>query len=166
MTRGFITLATGKELYYQLARNLLMSYRLYTRNPMPFAIMCDRENEYTALFDDVVLLEHPLNSYWDKFELLVRSPYDETIFIDAVCLAYANLNEYWDYFTGADDFTGCGTNYPIDSGKGLFQADQLGKYTGLVHWKPDICGGLYFIRRGPGCDALYQECQWDQSALR
>lgn len=42
MTRGFITLATGKELYYQLARNLLMSYRLYTQNPMPFAIMCDR----------------------------------------------------------------------------------------------------------------------------
>lgn len=160
MTRGFITLATGKDLYYQLARNLLLSYRLYTQNPMRFAIMCDRENEYTALFDDVVRLEHPLNSYWDKFELLVRSPYDETIFIDADCLAYADLNEYWDYFAGADDFTGCGTNYPIDSEKGLFQADQLGKYTGLVHWKPDICGGLYFIRRGPGCDALYQECQW------
>ena len=54
MTRGFITLATGKELYYQLARNLLMSYRLYTQNPMRFAIMCDRENEYTALFEQLI----------------------------------------------------------------------------------------------------------------
>lgn len=163
MTRGFITLATGKDLYYQLARNLLMSYRLYSAHPMPFAILCDRENEYTALFDEVVLLEHPLNSYWDKFELLTRAPYDETIFIDADCLAYADLNEYWDYFADADDFTGCGTNYPIDSEKGLFQKDGIGKYTGLAHWKPDICGGLYFIRRGQQCDALYQECQWISS---
>ena len=163
MTRGFITLATGKGLYYQLARNLLLSYRLYAKKAMPFAIMCDRENEYTALFDDVVILEHPLNSYWDKFELLIRAPYDETIFIDADCLAYADLNEYWDYFSGADDFTGCGTNYPIDSEKGLFQKDGIGKYTGLAHWKPDICGGLYFIRRGQKCNDLYQECQWISS---
>lgn len=51
MTRGFITIATGKELYYQLAQNLLKSYRLYSRNPMPFAILCDRENTYTEQFD-------------------------------------------------------------------------------------------------------------------
>ena len=67
MTRGFITIATGKELYYQLAQNLLKSYRLYSRNPMPFAILCDRENTYTEQFDQTVILEHPLNSFWDKF---------------------------------------------------------------------------------------------------
>ena len=62
MTRGFITIATGKEMYFQFARNLLLSYRLYSDAPLPFAIMCDRENAYTALFDDVVLFEkteHP-----------------------------------------------------------------------------------------------------------
>lgn len=159
MTRGFITIATGKELYYQLAKNLLLSYKLFTDHPFPFAIMCDRENEYTALFDDVVILENPLNAFWDKFELLKRSPYDETIFIDADCLAYADLNAYWDYFANADDFTGSGCNYPIDSEKGLFQKDQVGPYNGRVHWKPDICGGLYFIRKGAVCDALYDECK-------
>lgn len=159
MTRGFITIATGKELYYQLAQNLLKSYRLYSRNPMPFAILCDRENTYTEQFDQTVILEHPLNSFWDKFELLVKAPYDETIFIDADCLAYADLNEYWDYFAGADDFTGCGTNYPIESERGLFQAEEIGEYCGRAHWKPDICGGLYFIRRGEICNALYKECQ-------
>lgn len=159
MTRGFITIATGKELYYQLAKNLLLSYRLYSADPFPFAIMCDRQNEYTSFFDDVVILEHPLNSFWDKFELLKKSPYDETIFIDADCLAYADLNAYWSYFANADDFTGCGTNYPIDSDLGLFQKDALGPYTGRAHWKPDICGGLYFIRKGAVCDALYEECQ-------
>lgn len=159
MTRGFITIATGNEKYYRLAQNLLLSYKLFCDHPMPFAIMCDRENDITAQFDQVVLLEHPLNAFWDKFALLVRAPYDETIFIDADCLAYADLNAYWDYFAAADDFTGCGTNYPIDSEKGLFQDGQVGEYNGRVHWKPDICGGLYFIRRGEICDALYQECQ-------
>ena len=56
MTRGFITIATGKEMYFQSAKNLLLSYKLYCDDPLPFAIMCDQENEYTALFDDVVLL--------------------------------------------------------------------------------------------------------------
>lgn len=160
MTRGFITIATGKEVYYRLAKNLLLSYKLFCDQPMPFAIMCDRENEYTAAFDDVVILEKPLNSFWDKFELLKRAPYDETIFIDSDCLAYADLNAYWDYFAGADDFTGCGTNYPIESEKGLFRQGELGVYENRVHWKPDICGGLYFIRRGENCDKLYEECMY------
>ena len=160
MTRGFITIATGKEIYYQLAKNLLLSYKLFTDSPLPFAIMCDRENEYTTLFDQVVILEKPLNAFWDKFELLKRAPYDETIFIDSDCLAYGDLNDYWNYFEGADDFTGSGCNYPIDSEKGLFQKDRVGPYNGRVHWKPDIMGGLYFIRKGPVCDALYEECQY------
>ena len=63
MTRGFITIATGKEMYYKLALNLLKSYRLYSRNPLPFAIMCDRENDYTKQFDQVVILEQPLYSF-------------------------------------------------------------------------------------------------------
>lgn len=163
MTRGFITIATGKELYYQLANNLLLSYKLFTDQPYPFAIMCDRENEYTKDFDDIVILENPLNSFWDKFELLKRSPYDETIFIDADCLAYADLNGYWDYFANADDFSGSGCNYPIDSERGLFQQGQVGPYNDRVHWKPDICGGLYFIRKGTICDQLYEECMYISS---
>lgn len=160
MTRGFITIATGKELYYTLADNLLKSYKLFTENPYPFAILCDRENEVTAEFDDVVILEHPLNSFWDKFELLKLAPYDETIFIDADCLAYADLNAYWDYFRDADDFSGSGCNYPIDSERGLFQKGQVAPFNDRVHWKPDICGGLYFIRKGSVCDQLYADCQY------
>ena len=47
MTRGFVTIATGSENYYRIARNLLRSYRLFTASPMPFALICDKENEYT-----------------------------------------------------------------------------------------------------------------------
>lgn len=99
-TRGFITIATGEEKYYRFAVNLLMSYRLYCPNPMPFAIMCDQENTYTAEFDQTVLFRKSEHPYFDKFELLKLAPYDETIFIDADCLAYGDLNEFWAYFAG------------------------------------------------------------------
>ena len=159
MTRGFITIATGKELYYQLAKNLLLSYKLFCNSPYPFAIMCDKENEYTALFDDVVLFQPGEHPYFDKFRLLKETPYDETIFIDADCLAYADLNGFWDYFASADDFSAAGSNYAIDSERGLFQIDEIGPYQERVHWKPSIHGGLYFIRKSAVCNAIYEDCQ-------
>lgn len=160
MTRGFITIATGKEMYFQFAKNLLLSYKLYCDSPLPFAIMCDRENEYTTLFDDVVLFKKTEHPYFDKFELLKLAPYDETIFIDSDCLAYADLNLFWNYFDGADAFSASGSNYPLDSEQGLFQKDEIGPFIGRVHWKPDIHGGLYFIRKGETCDAIYRDCRY------
>lgn len=74
MTRGFITIATGKEMYFQFAKNLLLSYKLYCSEPLPFAIMCDQENAYTELFDDVILFEKSEHPYFDKFELLKIAP--------------------------------------------------------------------------------------------
>lgn len=47
MTQGFITLAVGSRMYYQLAANLLDSYRKNGNCSAPFAILCDGENEYT-----------------------------------------------------------------------------------------------------------------------
>lgn len=43
MKNGFFTIATGDEQYYKMAHNLLRSYRHFTKNPLPFAILCDRE---------------------------------------------------------------------------------------------------------------------------
>ena len=89
MTKGFVTIATGSENYYRIAANLLASYRYFTKDPYPFAIICDRENKYTDLFDDVVIMNDPAptRSYMDKVYLPVYAPYDETIFIDSDVLA-------------------------------------------------------------------------------
>lgn len=159
MTRGFITIATGSDLYYQFAKNLLLSYRLRCDHPFPFAIMCDRENEYTALFDKTIVFQKTERAFFDKFELLKLAPYDETIFIDADCLAYRDLNEFWDFFEGASDFSASGTNFPLDSTAGLFQINEIGDYRERIDCKPLIHGGLYFIRRGTVCDAVYEDCQ-------
>lgn len=73
MTHGFITIATGDEQYYRMAVNLLRSYRYFTGSALPFAVLADRENEYTAEFDDVRLFPEARRNYLDKlgmFDLL------------------------------------------------------------------------------------------------
>ena len=55
MTHGFITIATGDAQYYKIAVNLLHSYRWFSKAPVPFAILADQENEYTAEFDTAII---------------------------------------------------------------------------------------------------------------
>ena len=103
--RGFVTIATGADRYYVLAQNLLHSYKCFAQEPLPFAIIADRENAYTAEFDHVILISDASNSYNDKLKLFRELPYDETIFIDADSLAYGDLNVWWDIFSQAGDFS-------------------------------------------------------------
>ena len=79
MIQGFVTLATGDERYYRLARNLLRSYRHSCSTPMRFAIIADRHNAYTAEFDDVVIMEHATRSWADKLEMLIFHYLPETL---------------------------------------------------------------------------------------
>ena len=78
-----------------MAKNLLHSYRCFAKEPVPFAILCDRENSYTSEFDNVIVISDASNSYNDKLKLFRELPYDETIFIDADSLAYGELNVWW-----------------------------------------------------------------------
>lgn len=104
MTQGFITIATGDEQYYKLAVNLLHSYRHFSNAPLPFAILADRQNDFTAEFDDVRLFSRAHCGYLDKLDMFDYLPYDVNIFIDADCLAYGDLNSLFDVFRNADDF--------------------------------------------------------------
>ena len=149
MTNGFITIATGKEEYYALARNLLRSYRYFCPNPLPFAILADRENEYTAEFDDVIIFPNGAsNSYLDKLCLAEFSPYDTTIFIDADCLAYGNLNVIFDHFGNADDFSCFGRVLPLDDKTGWFEYENLGELQKKVSYIVGLHGGIYYMRKG------------------
>lgn len=113
MTRGFLTLATGAENYYKLACNLLKSYKISSLNGSPFCILADRENKYTKLFDDVVVLENAKGSYTDKLQMILYTPYDETIFIDSDVIAYDDLNKYWSCFFRSVGFFLLWSNAPI-----------------------------------------------------
>lgn len=160
MTKGFITIATGKEEYYQLARNLLRSYRYFCKDPLPFAILADRENEYTSAFDDVILFPNGAsNSYLDKLCLAEYAPYDTTVFIDADCLAYGDLNVLFDRFKDADDFSCFGRVLPLDDKTGWFEYENLGELQEKVSYVVGLHGGIYYMRKGYTARKIFEDAR-------
>lgn len=154
--RGFVTIATGHERYYRLARNLLMSYRQFAEEPLPFAIIADRENEYTAAFDDVIIIADPQNNYNDKLKLFREIPYDETIFIDADSLAYGDLNAWWDIFRDGGDFSLFGYAWrDLNCGRGWFVPSGMGKFAESIRFIPDFNGGVYYMRNTEACRQVF-----------
>lgn len=160
MKKGFITIATGKEEYYQLAYNLLRSYRYFCKKPLPFAILCDRENEYTAVFDNVIVFpDGATNSYLDKLSLGDYLPYEENIFIDADCLAYGDLNQIFDYFQNSDDFSCFGRILSLDDKTGWFEYENLGKLKREVSYVVGLHGGIYYMRKGEIVQKVFKKAK-------
>ncbi len=158
--RGFVTIATGKKHYYKIAANLLTSYRYYSKNPMPFAIIAEEENEYTALFDDVIINEETTRSWLDKFDMLKLCPYEETIFIDADCLVFADLNRLWEIFDGATDFSASGRDYAADDcHNAWYNVEDMGEYGKDLPYKCRVHAGMIFMRKGAALDKVYQDCK-------
>ena len=143
MSRGFVTIATGKTHYYKIAANLLASYRLHASRACPFAIICDRENEYTAAFDKLVRMENPAHSYLDKLRLFDCLPWDETIFIDADCLVYGNIDRWWELFEeNGSDFSVFGWAYEdLKTDKGWFRSEGMGEFQSQIHYVPASAAG-------------------------
>lgn len=154
--RGFVTLAVGNEKYYKLAANLLKSYKYNTTNPVPFAIIADRVNEYTQLFDKTVLLREASCSYMDKLTMLSNPPFDENIFIDADCLAYKDINKFWDYFP-EKGVTCFGKALPLKSHEGWFEITDIGEYKKKIKFIPQMHGGIIFFKRDKLTNTIYQE---------
>ena len=157
MNRGFVTIATGDERYYDMARTLLRSYRQSCKSPHKFALIADRQNEYTSEFDDVIILEHPSYSWMDKLSLIKECPYEETIFIDADCLVYQDINFLWDLFSEADDFSCFGKVLPIESEEGWFKKDVQKLYQ--IHFITHLHGMLYFIRKSESIAEMGEWCE-------
>ena len=156
MSRGFVTIATGKEHYYRIAYNLLCSYRL-NAGRHPFAIICDRENRYTAAFDKVVLLKDPAQNYMDKLRLFDCLPYEETIFIDADCLVYGDIDRWWTVFEAAGDFSVFGCAYDdLSTDSGWFKVDGMGKYKDSIKFVPSFSGGVYYLRNTQICSRVFE----------
>ena len=159
MTHGFITIATGDTQYYQMAVNLLHSYRYFSKAPLPFAILTDQENEYTAEFDTVRLFSHAHRNYLDKLEMFALLPYDVNLFIDADCLAYGDLNRLFTLFQNADDFSCFGRVLPLDDTTGWFEYKNLGELQEKVSYVVGLHGGIYYMRKTERCRAVLETAQ-------
>lgn len=163
INRGFFTIATGNEKYYKFASNLLKSYRLHNSD-YPFGILCDRENEYTKDFDQVVILDNVKKNYLDKFRMLIDSPYKEGIFIEPDCLIYRDIACFFDMLAKESDLSSFGWN----EGSLTTWFDSSGrmveKYGEIIKTIPLFCPGYFFVRKGVVCKKIYQDAnslaQW------
>lgn len=159
--RGFVTVATGSERYYALAVNLLRSYRRNGGGSVPFAIIAEEENRYTAEFDKVVLMPSPAHSYLDKLRLFECLPWEETIFIDADCLVYGRIDDWWAYFENAADFSCFGYAYDdLNTGRGWFRWEDMGVFKEQICFVPSFSGGIYYIRNTPTADRVFELAQY------
>lgn len=158
--KGFVTIATGDDKYYKMAVNLLLSYRYFTKDPYPFAIISDRENEFTRLFDKVVILPTPHRSFMDKINLLSYAPFDESIFIDADCLAYRDLNQYWSLFHDCSAFSAFGSICSIHEQNPFYDYEGTGVLKDRISYLTHLHGGVYYIRKGEACMQLLSTCQY------
>lgn len=153
--RGFATVATGSEYYYQLAANLYLSYKKRAEGKYPFALICDRENAFSALFDHVVVVDHFRRSTVDKL-LMWNSPYEETVFLDADTLILDDINDLWDIFENQDDVSAFGCTLPLDSQKGWFTYEGSGRYKSQVKYLVSMNGGIYYFRKTPRAERVIQ----------
>lgn len=160
MTRGFVTIATGKDNYYYQARNLLRSFRLYNQGEK-FAIICDRINEFTEEFDDVIILQNCTFSYRDKFRILTDCPYDENIFIETDCLVYKNLEHFWTLLSKEWDFSSFGWNdgKPDTWFANTKCLEEISCILGgqIVEKYPIFNPGYLFIRKGVLVEKMYRD---------
>lgn len=146
MSKGFVTIASGGNAYYKMASNLLTSYRSHSKKPLPFTIVCDRENQWTEAFDNVVVRTDLSMSYMDKLSILNTPPYDENIFIDADSLAYRDLNDLFD-FMPQEGVACVGRKLPTtDTENGWFTFANIGVYKDRVQFIPQMHGGIIFFR--------------------
>ena len=160
LTKGFITIATGKEQYYEMALNLLRSYRFTTKNPLSFAILCDTENDYTKEFDDVCIFNEAKCNYLDKLEMYDYLPYDINIFIDADCLVYRDINRLFDIFESADDFSCFGRVLPLDDKTGWFEYDNLrDDMKSQIDYVVGLHGGIYYMRKTALCKKVFDSAK-------
>lgn len=157
LTKGFFTIATGDEHYYRIAANLVRSYKRCSQTPLPFAILADRENEYTQAFDQVIRLPAPQNNYLDKLTVFPYLPYDINIFIDADCLVYGNIDRLFSIFENADDFCCFGRVLALDDTTGWFEYKDIGELQSKVDYVVGLHGGIYYMRRTELCRKVLED---------
>ena len=160
MTKGFITIATGNEIYYKMAVNLLRSYKYCSSSPLPFAIIADEHNEFTKEFDDVRIFNEAKCNYLDKLEMYDYLPYDINIFIDADCLVYRDINRLFDIFENADDFSCFGRVLPLDDKTGWFEYENLNSdLQNQIDYVVGLHGGIYYMRKTDLCKKVFDSAK-------
>ena len=155
--RAVLTLATGKPLYFKMAVNLARSFLWWHKgSDVEFIIATDIEMPLPPDLGKVMLIKLQPGQYGKGFSpklyLDCISPAKETLFIDADCLCATNIESIFEKFK-AWEVSVIGR----EETEGELFGDIAARCRAVgVNWVPRFCGGIYYFRRGPVSEQVFQ----------
>ena len=161
MTRGYMTIATGRRDFIELAVNLALSVKKFDPEK-PIGLMHDKSIEYLpsslrGLFDHFAdtrdFPEKDQITTLNKLLLFRASPFDETIFMDADCLVVkSDMDRHWDKMA-AQPFNIAGAKMSSGEWRGLdigVVCEALG-----VDYIVQMNGGVIFFNKSDEAKAVF-----------
>ncbi len=157
-------MATG-DYYCWLAENLYKSYKIFSKNTLPFYVVTDYKGQQyfknKHVFDGIEIIKQPSYSYLDKLQIynLIPLEFEEIIFIDADCFVCGDISFLFDLFEKNNSDMSC-----------LGYWDRIGKTTGSYDYTNyfnetaikkfnlkqyiQLEGGLYYFKRSASTSSL------------
>lgn len=152
---GIITMAYGKQKYFDQAVTLARSLRLHMPD-YKLAIITDR-TDAGPLFDDVInISDFTVAGTLLKIRMYEESPYQENFFIDSDCIVAKNfencLSDIRKY-----DFTPIVNQYLKDGDQDLW-LDDVGQALRTLNADrfPKFNGGVYFFRKSEYASSIFK----------
>lgn len=142
MSRGILTIATGKQRYIDMAKTLAVSVRLNDPG-LKMAIVTDSSDpELSTLFDQIIPHDPSIGTgIIQKINMYHYSPFDETLFIDADCMVVRPLGFLFDAFSslkisvlGKKVYAGNMFGVEIDELKKQFPLEYLLSFNGGTYY--------------------------------
>ncbi|MCC9137337.1 hypothetical protein ACFSKU_08090 [Pontibacter silvestris] len=157
MSKGIITIATGKKQYIHMAKMLAVSLKL-NYPVLPIAVITDSEDtELRSLYDFIISADMTKgNGYIQKLNMYEYSPFDETIFIDVDCMVVKNIDFLWGLFKdehvsviGFKQNTGHHFGTSIDNLCKYFKIDDI-----LI-----FNGGMYYFKKDSIAQSVFEKAR-------
>lgn len=170
MSRGYLTLAAGREGFLEMAVDMALSLREHT--DLPLGLVADRtladraRARYPEVFDEVSLLgDRFREGRVRKYGVADASPFDEVVFVDADCIVLGPL----------DDLFAPLAQHPIAMlGERLGPGDDENHHGFSTRWLMDRFGlerylktnsGVFAFRRAPALGVMesFRRCFLDEA---
>ena len=161
--RGYLTMATGKPDFLEMAVDMALSLREHTE--LPIALACDRVLEplvaerFPKVFDRVTRVpERFLEGRIRKYGAAEASPFEEATFIDADCVVLGPLDHLFEEIT-EHDMVMLGEQLTLadDENHHGFSTRALMRKFGLERYLKTN-SGIFSFRKGPAM-GIMEECR-------
>jgi hypothetical protein len=173
LPRGYLTLATGRPAFLEMAVDMVLSLKEHTS--LPVGVACDdglaelARDQYGSVFDQVTTIpERFLGGRTRKFGVAEASPFEETVFLDADCIVLQPIDELFESLDGCDlAFLGSQLTEAEDHNHHGFSTRWLMRKFGLESYLKTN-SGVFCFRREPAVEVMeaFRTCHEEEARPR